>query len=263
MENTKEMETSTISINVRHPRGQYSATEKQHLVKQLDIALRWWDEFFNTHAVKGNKRINLRDLLAVSMDHLKAYFPPTHICTLGVFPLAGMSISCGEATIGQFQAAGVYNNITLNAYYEHEQSSTRQPIFRTVGTQINYPQLPLNQEDTRPHSNLAKLLLTFYVYRAVCLAFGPSGQGVYVSSFRANGYKFYHDYLKHLNLYVTELEFTNPNTNNEMVQVVWESRDFILKLLQNEIDLEAFYFNTEEYIKGLTASSRAVTAVRA
>ena len=46
-----------------------------------------------------------------------------------------------------------------------------------------------------------------------------------------------------------------------MTQVVWESRDFILKLLQNEINLERFYFDTVNYLDDIQSTTRTAATV--
>lgn len=262
MNTTQDMNTSTVSINVRHTRGKYTDKEKQVLKEQLKIAFKWLDGFFDDCLPYGHVKYNFVKLLDdFPITSLLGYFPPNLLGLLGCFPITSMNISCGEATIGVF-AKGIFRESYLNIITAaHTTLDYNRPTMRNTNSSVKFPSY--YDEHTTPHSTLAKLLLVFYVYKAVELANHPRGQGVYVSSFLTKGYQFYHNYLKHLNIYVTELEFSNPNTGNDMIHVTWESRDFILKLLQNEIDLEAFFFDTDNYIKSLTTEARAVVAVKA
>lgn len=259
---TQELDTSTITINVRHPRTQYSDKEREFLRSKLAIALRWLDSF---SSAVHNDHVPVEPFLnKLSFDRFADAFSFTALGTSGLFAINGMNISCGEATIGPFQM-GFRDGSTYTIIRNLKSNLGRPnialvPVRLSMDALIKAKLIPTN-ETIYSHELLAKYLLTFYICRAVHSANLPGGPGVYVSSF-LNSYKFYFDYLQYLNIYVTELEFNNPNTGNPMTQVVWESRDFILKLLQNEMDLERFFFDTASYIKELQGSTRAIAAVK-
>lgn len=265
MSNT--METATVSINVRHRREDYTEQEKAILIDKFKIACRWLTSFFKevVTPAKGDQLIDFEQFLKVGgLKDFLSYFNYTSIASLGFFPANGINISCGEGTVGTF----VHNGVTEGrSFYvpvfksdtpltDNNYRGPRSNNYQLVNYRVAYKDKTKRENAEEASKNLAKLLLTFYIFRVGSLVNSPNGIGVFTSSF-LNMYYFYHNYLKYLNIYVTELEFNNPNTNNEMTQVVWESRDFILKLLQNEIDVERFYFDTDAYIKDLKALTRA------
>lgn len=254
----QNLDTSTISIDLRHPRTQYSEEERKILRRQLAIVLKWYDQFVKTFDPKA---ASLEDLLKTGFSTLSERVSSTLFGRTGLFPINGMNISCGEATIGTFamgcRNGGTYNfpvcaTTTSNA--EMRNIRMRHEDLKKAGL------IKKQKEEEAAHELEAKILLLFYVYRAVTTAHQGGGHGVYISSFLQQ-YHFYHHYLKHLNLYVTELDFNNPNTGNHMTQVVWESRDFILKLLQNEINLERFYFDTVNYLDDIQSTTRTAATV--
>ena len=261
------METATVSINVRHRREDYTEQEKAILIDKFKIACRWLTSFFKEVAtpVKGEQFIDFEQFLkVVGLKEFLSYVNYSTIASMGYFPVSGMNISCGEGTVGTFVHSGVTEGRNMNIpvfksgipLTDNDYRYPRSGGFQLVNYRVTYKDKSKAGSSDEASKNLAKLLLTFYIFRVGSLVNSPNGIGVYTSSF-LNMYYFYHNYLKHLNIYVMELEFNNPNTNNEMTQVVWESRDFILKLLQNEIDVERFYFDTDAYIKDLKGLTRA------